>query len=158
MSAHRKIRRPIIQSFRKNPRPLIDALVAANDVPAFDPASIRPYALACPDPVDVGSQPLGWQVDLIKPVGTGFVLLVDVITQLSPERVWTWLLWRTHARFDAAAPAWLMVCVTDDAVLTAVRKAFDHEPANMPMLISPDAEILALPSRPAPRAPVSFHV
>lgn len=158
MTTPRQIRRQIVRSLRQNPRPLIDTLVAANDVPEFAPASIRPFALTSPYEVDNGPQPLAWRVDLINPVGTGFVVLVDVITRLDPEHVWSWLLWRTHARAETACPAWMMVCVMDDGVLTAIRKAFDHEPANMPMLITPDAKILALPSRPAPRPPIPFHL
>jgi hypothetical protein len=158
MSAQRQIRRQITQSLRQHPRPLIDALVAAYELPAFDPASIRPWALERPDPVGVAPPSLGWHVDLIEPAGAAFVLLVDVVSRLDPERVWTWLLWRTQARAEAGCPAWLMVCPTHDAVLTAIRKAFDHEPANLPMLITPDAKILALPSRPAPRPAVSFRV
>jgi hypothetical protein len=113
-----------------------------------------------PAPIDasfLGPQ-LGWHVDIVDPAGAGFVLLVDVVTRPSPEQVWMWLLWRTHVRSENGCPTWLMVCPTDEAALTAIRKAFDHEPANIPMLITPDAKILALPSRPAPRPPIPFHV
>ncbi|MFV8756071.1 hypothetical protein ACNOYE_36430 [Nannocystaceae bacterium ST9] len=161
MSAQRKIRRQILQSFRSNPRPLIDTLVVANDVPEIDPASIRPYPFCDVDPIAAttnGPPPLAWQVDLVKPVGVHFIALVDVVSHLDPERVWMWLLWRTLARANSGCPAWMMVCPTNDAVLAAIRRAFDHEPANLPMLITPDAKVVALPRRPAPRPPTPLFV
>lgn len=158
MSVQRKIRRELIRTFRQSPRPLIDAVVAACDIPEIDPASIRPYPSEDLGPAArkaMGSM-LGWQVTLLDEYSRSFALLLDVATHLEPERVWNWQLWRTRVRLDARCPAWLAVCVTHEEVLTAIQKAFDHEPANLPILVTPDAKVLAVPSRPAPRPPVAL--
>jgi hypothetical protein len=160
MSAQRKIRRELVQSFRQHPRPLIDTLAATYELPEFDPASLRPWKPAWRPPVEATRPcpPLAWRVDLIEPAGTGFVLLVDVVTRMDPHLAWDWLLWRTNVRAESACPTWLMVCPTDEPTLVAIRKAFDHEPANMPVLITPDARVLALPSRPAPKPAFTLHL
>jgi hypothetical protein len=160
MSVQRKIRRELIRTFRQSPRPLIDAVVAACDIPEINPGSIRPYPFEDLDPgvsKAMGSM-LGWQIDLSDRSTRSFALLLDVATHLEPEQVWNWQLWRTRVRLDARSPAWLAVCVTHEQVLTAIRKAFDHEPANLPILVTPDAKVLAVPSRPAPRPPVAMRL
>lgn len=160
MSVQRKIRRELIRSFRQSPRPLIDAIVAACEIPEIDPARIAPYPFDQLDP-DVREQMgslLGWNVTLRDQYCRSFALLLDVATHLEPERVWDWQLWRTRIRLDAHSPAWLAVCVTHEQVLTAIRKAFDHDPANLPILVTPDAKVLAVPSRPAPRPPIAVRL
>jgi hypothetical protein len=154
MSVQRKIRRELIRTFRQSPRPLIDALVAACEIPEFDPASISPYPLEDLDPGPM----LGWQIQLLDPPGHRVALLLDIATQLDAERMWSWQLWRAHVRRQAVCPTWLAVCVTNEDTLTAIRKAFDHECADLPILITPDAKVLAVPSRPAPRAAVAFRL
>jgi hypothetical protein len=154
MSVQRKIRRELIRTFRQSPRPLIDAVVAACDIPQIDPGSIGPYPFEDLDPAvrkAMGSM-LGWQIELIDPPGNRFTLLLDVATHFDAERVWNWQLWRADVRREAVCPTWLAVCVTNELTLTSIRKAFDHECADLPILITPDAKVLAVPSRPAPRA------
>jgi hypothetical protein len=160
MSVQRKIRRELNSSFRQSPRPLIDAVVAACDIPKIDPTSIRPYPFERLEPTvrrAIGSL-LGWQVGLIGPQGRRFALLLDVVTHFDEERAWNWQLWRTEVRRAEVCPAWLAVCVTNEFTLDAIHEAFDHEPANLPILVTPDAKVLAVPSRPAPRPPVAFHL
>ncbi len=159
MSVQRKVRRELTRSFRQSPRPLIDAVVAACDIPTIDPASIRPYPFERLDPTirkAMGSM-LGWQINLLHPTRR-FALLLDVATHLDEERVWNWQLWRAYVRRDTACPAWLAVCVSNEAALDAIRKAFDHEPANLPILVTPDSKVLTVPSRPAPRPPITFRM
>lgn len=160
MSVQRKFRRELTRSFRNSPRPLIDAVVIACDIPPIEPTGIRPYSFDRLDPAtakQMGGM-LGWQVDLRPPMPHHFVLLLDVVTALDEERMWNWQLWRTRVRADAVCPAWLAVCVANEGVLTAIRKAFDHEPTNLPILITPDAKVLDVPRRPAPRPSVGFRV
>lgn len=154
MSVQRKIRRELIRTFRQSPRPLIDAVVAACDIPEIEATSISPYPL---ENLDMGSM-LGWQIGLLDPPGHRFVLLLDVVTHLDAERLWNWQLWRAEVRREAVCPTWLAVCVTNEVALTAIRKAFDHECADLPILITPDCKVLAVPSRPAPRPAVAFRL
>lgn len=160
MSVHRKIRRELIRTFRQSPRPLLDAVVDACEIPAIEPGSVRPYPFEDLDPAvtkAMGSM-IGWEVDLIDPPGNRFVLLLDVATHFDAQRVWNWQLWRAHVRRESVCPAWLAVCVTNEVVLTEIRKAFDHESADLPILVTPDAKVLAVPSRPAPRAAIAFRL
>jgi hypothetical protein len=160
MSVQRKIRRELTRSFSNSPRPLIDAVVAACDIPEIDHASIRPYPFERLDPnVREAMGPLlGWEVDLAGPMHHHFALLLDVATTVDEARMWQWQLWRTEARTGTFGPAWLAVCVIDEIVLGAIRRAFDHEPANLPILVTPDAEVLAVPRRPAPRPPSALFI
>jgi hypothetical protein len=160
MSVQRKIRRQLIRTFRQSPRPLIDAIVDACDLPPIDPAGTRPYPFEQLDPASataMGSM-LGWEVDVAAPYGHRFTLLLDIATHLDVERMWCWQLWRADVRREAICPVWLAVCVTNDVTLTAIRKAFDHESAELPILVTPDAKVLAVPSRPAPRPAVAFRL
>jgi hypothetical protein len=160
MSVQRKIRRELIRTFRQSPRRLIDAVVDACDIPEIDPGGIRPYPFEQLDPAvsqAMGSM-LGWQIDVLDPPGHRFALLLDVATGLDAERVWHWQLWRAEIRRQAVCPTWLAVCVTNEATLTAIRKAFDHECADLPILVTPDAKVLAVPSRPAPRPAVALQL
>ena len=143
------VQRELTRSFRKSPRPLIDAVVDACEIPEINPASVRKFRFP---PI------LGWQVGLADPMHRHFVLLLDIATTLDEERVWQWQLWRTEARAQTLSPAWLAVCVIDESVLAGIRKAFDHDPANLPILVTPDAKVLAIPSRPPPRPPVPLFV
>jgi hypothetical protein len=160
MSVHRKIRREIIRTFRHSPRSLIDAVVVACDTPAIDPDSVRPYSFEDLDPAysKAMRSMIGWQIDLIDPPGNRFALLLDVATHFDGERAWNWQLWRAEVRRQAVCPTWLAVCVTNEVVLGAIRQAFDHESADLPILVTPDAKVLAVPSRPAPRAAVGFRL
>lgn len=159
MSDPRKLRRELIHAFCHAPQPLIATIARAFEVPDYDPASIRPYVPASLDPTllaELGPTPIAWQVDLVWPAGQRFVVLLDVVTSLDPARVWSWPLWRAHARAELSCPAWLAVCPTDAAGLDAVRRAFDLEPANLPVLVTPDATLLDQPRRPAPRPPTAM--
>jgi hypothetical protein len=150
----------LTRSFRNSPHPLIDAVVAACDIPKINPASIRPYSFERFDAAarKAMAPMLGWEIGLANPMHRHWTLLLDVATTLDEARMWNWQLWRAQVRLDTVSPAWLAVCVTNEAVLTGIRKAFDHEPADLPILVTPDAKVLAVPGRPAPRPPTAFFV
>jgi hypothetical protein len=161
MSVQPNIRRELIRSFRKSPHPLIDAVVAACDIPDINHQSIRSYPFErCFSPEERRAMEpmLGWEIGLVNPLSRHWTLLLDVATELDEERMWKWQLWRTEVRLDMFSPAWLAVCVTNEAVLTGIRSAFDHEPANLPILVTPDAQVLAVPRRPAPRPPTALFI
>lgn len=160
MSVHHEIRRELTRSFETSPRPLIDAVVVACGLPPINHASIRPYSFERvePDIRRAMQGVLGWEVDLATEIHRHFTLLLDVATVLDEERMWNWPLWRTDVRAATVSPAWLAVCVTNEVVLAGIRKAFDHEPANLPILVTPDAKVLAVPRRPAPRPPAALYI
>jgi hypothetical protein len=156
MSTPRVIRHRLLESFRTNPRPLFDTLAGVYDgIPPIDPASIRPRSL---DASGRPNPPLSWDVEVQSARRRGFVLIADVATQFDVERVWLWPIWRTAARAELGCPAWLMVCVPDQAVADQILRAFDHERAALPLLIDPDAKLLAKPSVPAPYPRFDLHL
>jgi hypothetical protein len=155
MSTPRILRHRLIESFRSTPRPLFDTLAGTYDaIPPIDLASIRPRPLDGEGP----HPPLTWEVEVKSARRRGFVLIADVATEFDLERIWLWPIWRAAARADLGCPAWIMVCVPDPAVADQILRAFDHERAALPLLVDPDAKLLAKPSIPAPRPHFDLHL
>jgi hypothetical protein len=160
MSVQRKIRRELTRSFRNSPRPLIEAVVEACDIPEINPESIRPYSFeyfSAAERRAIGPL-IGWEIGLANRLYRHWALLLDVVTSLDEERMWKWQLWRAEVRSDTLSPVWLAVCPANEAVLMGIRRAFEHEPNNLPILVTPDAKVLDVPRRPAPRPASAMFV
>lgn len=160
-TSDRKHRRTLVHAFCQHPQPLVAAIAATFELPAYDPKSIRPYVPGSLDPgllAMIGPTPLAWQVDLVEPRGARFGVLLDVVGQLSPARVYGWPFWRAHARAELGGPCWLAVCPLEDQLVDEVRRAFDLEPAHLPVIVTPDAKVLDRPRRPAAPPPLTMQI
>ena len=70
-----------------------------------------------------------------------------------PARIHGWPLWRAHARVELGGPCWLAVCPVDASLVDDIRRAFDLEPAHLPVIVTPDAKVLDIPRRPSAPPP-----
>lgn len=157
----RQRRRELVHAFCQQPQPLIEAISRTFELPPHDPTRIRPYVPSSLDPgllAMIGPTPLAWQVDLVEPRGARFGVLLDVVGQLGPARIHGWPLWRAHARVELGGPCWLAVCPIDASLVDEIRRAFDLEPAHLPVIVTPDAKVLDIPRRPSAPPPLTVHV
>ncbi len=159
---------PVFEQLRAHPERCFRALDAAHDLPWIDYASIRPFELdpsKIRDGLDRANEHLpllAWEAQVVfgdrNEHRERLLLLVDVLVRHDPRHALCWPSLRAQVRMTQGCPTWLAVALTHADQLEPLRRAFDHEPTLLPVVIDAEGALLAKPIKPPARPPMPLLV